>query len=357
MQRLLAERRRDLRLADRLQVDRQGTGLQHVGEVLCLLEAEAARDLGSGAPVDPVRVLAVVDERARDDLAVQHDREGLERALHGLARDLAGLPALREAAGDLLEVLAALVRELERHDRLSRGRIVLLARVLQVGTAHLRVVAHHEVALVRRVGWKALGPFRPQHDGALGDLQDLVALRDLPVELRQEVVARRVGAGREQLVRLEEVVGAGRGVVVVLDGLLLGRALDRRIEAHDRRLRAADHVFLPVVEEQLRGRADLLLGALEVLDARQAHRDLVVAEPLDLGLGDTEAVDALADDVDRAVDRLGRDLALRSGLALVDQLDAALQVEAELRLLGDDDDQRRDQQAERQRDHEQVAPA
>ena len=99
------------------------------------------------------------------------------------------------------------------------------------------------------------------------------------------------------------------------------------------------------------------LRALGVLDAGEADRDLVAAEPLDLGLGDAERVDALAHDVDRAVDRLGRDLALRRGLALVDELDAALEVEAEARLLGRDHDHRRGQEAEHQQDHEEVASA
>ena len=38
MQGLLSERRGDLGLADRLQGDRQRAGLEHVGEVLGLLE-------------------------------------------------------------------------------------------------------------------------------------------------------------------------------------------------------------------------------------------------------------------------------------------------------------------------------
>ena len=61
---------------------------------------------------------------------------------------------------------------------------------------------------------------------------------------------------------------------------------------------------LPVVEVQLGGRADLLRGALGVLDAGQADLDLVVARALELGLGDAERVDALAHDVERAVERL-----------------------------------------------------
>ena len=59
-----------------------------------------------------------------------------------------------------------------------------------------------------------------------------------------------------------------------------------------------------------------------------------LADPGDLGLGDAERVDALADDLDRAVDVLGGDLGdLRRRAALVDELGAAPQVEAEHGLL------------------------
>ena len=44
-----------------------------------------------------------------------------------------------------------------------------------------------------------------------------------------------------------------------------------------------------------------------VLDVGQADLDLVGAEPRDLGLGDAELVDPLADDLDRAVDVLAVD--------------------------------------------------
>ena len=61
-----------------------------------------------------------------------------------------------------------------------------------------------------------------------------------------------------------------------------------------------------------------------------------VAEAGDLDLGDTEAVTAGTDDVDRAVHRFGGDfLDLRRRAALKGQLDAALKVESELRRLVD----------------------
>ena len=79
----------------------------------------------------------------------------------------------------------------------------------------------------------------------------------------------------------------------------LRRLLDRLVEpaigcrvlAVDVRVRLAlrvEEVGLPVVEEQLGGRADLLGGALGVLDARQVDLDLVGAGLVDLRLGDAE---------------------------------------------------------------------
>ena len=76
VQRLAAERRRDLGLADQLEVDRQGTDLQEGGQVLGFLDAvEATGDLRPGAAVDPVGVLGEVDDRPRLDFVVEDDRE------------------------------------------------------------------------------------------------------------------------------------------------------------------------------------------------------------------------------------------------------------------------------------------
>ena len=237
-----------------------------------------------------------------------------------------------------------------------RRRVALLARVLDLGAAQLGVVPHDEVALEGRVAWKVLRTLRLQHHRARRDLEHLEALRHPAVVLGQQLLARGVRPRGQRLVRPEQVELPLRRVVVVYLRRALRGALDRRVEAVDRRGGATDDVALPVVEVELRGRADLGLGALQVLHAGQADRDLVVAEPLDLGLRDAQAVHALPHDVDRAVDRLGRDLALRGRLALVHQLDAALQVETELGLLRDDDRHRADHEAEHQQDHEQISP-
>ena len=75
VERLLAQGRRDRRLADQRELDRQGADPQHLGQVLGLGQGEVARDLGSGAAVDAVGVLLEVDI-GREQLAVEDDREG-----------------------------------------------------------------------------------------------------------------------------------------------------------------------------------------------------------------------------------------------------------------------------------------
>ena len=79
------------------------------------------------------------------------------------------------------------------------------------------------------------------------------------------------------------------------------------------------------------------------------------AEPRDFGLGDAELVDPLADDLDRAVDVAAADFFDLAGRrALVDELDAALQVEAELGLLVGDDHARDDDQPEHEEQYEEL---
>ena len=126
----------------------------------------------------------------------------------------------------------------------------------------------------------------------------------------------------------------------------------------------ADHVRLPVVEVQQRGLADLRLRAPGVAHVRQRHVDFVRARALDFRLGDAQLVDALAHDVDRAVPAIRRPLSLRRRPALVCELDAALQVQAETRFLrlhdagdADDHEQRQDHQPEDDQQDEGVAAA
>jgi hypothetical protein len=95
-----------------------------------------------------------------------------------------------------------------------------------------------------------------------------------------------------------------------------------------------------------------------VLDAGEVDLDLAAADQRQLRLGDAERVDALAHDLQRPVQGLLVDLRLlRRGLALVDELDAALEVQAELGLLGRDDHRGGGDQPEDQEQDEQRAAA
>ena len=133
--------------------------------------------------------------------------------------------------------------------------------------------------------------------------------------------------------------GAQDGLVLGQPGGHAARARAGRVAGDGafgrRRLAArADHVRLPVIEVQLRGLADLVLGARGVAHVGQRHVDFVFARALDFRLGDAQLVDALAHDVDRPFERFGVDLRLGGRLGLVDELDAALQVEPQARRLG-----------------------
>ena len=147
---------------------------------------------------------------------------------------------------------------------------------------------------------------------------------------RRVVIAlhQRLAVGADRIaVGAEQVVAVGGRAVVLLVGLLrrevrarrhvglLGlrllllrelRGVVERLRAGERHVRPVrvEHVRLPVVELELRGGAHLLDRALRVLHARQADRDLVAAGALDLGLGDAERVGALADRLERVVERL-----------------------------------------------------
>jgi len=115
-----------------------------------------------------------------------------------------------------------------------------------------------------------------------------------------------------------------------------------------------EDVRFPVVEEQLGRRPDLLGRRLGVGDAGQVDLDLVLARLEELGLGDAERVDALLHQVDRPLHRVGIDRGLRRGrLCVVDELDAALEVQAEDGRLGQDNrDRAADEGDDDQQDEE-----
>ncbi len=167
--------------------------------------------------------------------------------------------------------------------------------------------------------------------------------------LAEEVEARVRGGLRRAARR---VVGQRVRALADPDARALRRLQDRGAQPDDRLARGrvdvrvglalvVEDVRFPVVEEQLGGRTDLPRCLLGVLDARQVDLDLVLAGLVDLGLGDAERVDALLHEVDRPLHGVGVDDGLRRGrLCVVDELDTALQVQAELGRLGQDNCQR-----------------
>ena len=138
LERVLAERRRDVGAVERLELDRQRARLEHERDVLRLLERVEALDLRAPA-ADAAREARVgeVDLREGLDLAVEDDREVL--------RLLAQLAADPLVARDPLELVRARARELHGHDRppgVSRARVEVRAgaRELEILARHLRDV-------------------------------------------------------------------------------------------------------------------------------------------------------------------------------------------------------------------------
>ena len=109
LERILAERCGDVGAIERLELDRQGTGLEHERDVLRLLQRVEALDLRASA-ADSARQARIgeVDLREGLDLAVEDDREVL--------RLLAQFPANPLVTRDALEGVGAGIRELHRHD-------------------------------------------------------------------------------------------------------------------------------------------------------------------------------------------------------------------------------------------------
>ena len=342
VQRLLAERRRDRALREQRQVDRQGADPQELGQVLCFLDREVARDLCARVPRDPLRVLDEVDDRPGDDLAVEDYREAVRevRRLLGVGDpDRLRLvpPPLRDPFGDFLERVLSVAREVEGDRDLAGGRVGLLLRAADLITGQLRPVPKQEPTARRSLGLVDLGlrvvrrRLLAQDHVAPGDVLDDRALGlGVVGEAQEEVLlllhrphARAVGdrlavrSDRLERALVEEVVVAARrgaeGLAVLFEalGLLLLRLLDRVDQAVERPLRGSvdvrvrrDDVRLEVVEEELRGVADLVDRVLRVLHLREPDRDLGLADPRDLRLGDAERVDPVADDVDGTVDVL-----------------------------------------------------
>ena len=310
-----------------------------------------ARDLGAVAARDAAGVLLEVDRRERLHLAVEDDREVLEEVLGRALPAADGVveepAALSLVAGDLLESLRALAGELHQHDRLARPRVEVLPRPrqLEVPTRHLRdlrrlVLEEVEVVLRREPlsGARAvlLSDAALDDDRPLRHREQPVPRRDLPVPLRERDLPRADRPAHELLpLRTEHVVRLG---VTACGERLLAREEVEELRCRNRLARARvdrgrDEVGLEVEQLQLRGLADDRGRGRRILDARQLDRDLVVALGANLGLRDAELVDARAHDRDRPVEVLLRQLAIPRRDRLQRDLEPALEVEAERRLL------------------------
>jgi hypothetical protein len=288
-------------------------------------------------------------------------------------------------ARDLLPDLLAVVGEVERDVR-RRELVEVLLGVLDVGAAQDRIVVEHVPLVGLLLG--LVGLLGPDDDRALVDLRDLelrvgdaeravrrLAQRRLAVGLQRRqrllgtaddrllllgdaVVLARVRVQRVfvrrplggDLQRLEQRTGGGTGA---------GRPIARHVGVgRVRQAVVAEDVLLPVVEEHLGDLADLALGFGRVLDVRQVDVDLVGSGAQDLRLRDAELVDALAHDVQRALERVAGDLGGELGrLGLVDEADAALEIQALAGLLRHDDDGARDEQTRYEQQDEEVASA
>ena len=112
-------------------------------EVLRLTDRAAVAEVDLGVRAgDPVRVALEVDVRRRLELPVEHDREVLDVvevvALLPAEIELR-LTALRLFARDLLELVRAVVRELQCHDRpAALAEVGAGAREHEVAAGHLR---------------------------------------------------------------------------------------------------------------------------------------------------------------------------------------------------------------------------
>ena len=242
VERVLAERGRDRGLVERDELDRQRTGLEHEREILRLLDVADPRDLGVARDAAGERAVGVVDLRPRANLAVEHDREVLRR--------VAELAAHVLGARDLLEAVAALVRELERHDRLVGRRVEVLARAgeLQVGAGHLRHVRRVVLEEVVRVAGgrsdarahDGLHAARDHH-GAVRGAEELVAVRQLAVVLGERLLLRRDRADDELLLLVE-------------DPPLVGLVLDDRLLAGEEVVDARARLRVPVDVDRRRPR-------------------------------------------------------------------------------------------------------
>ena len=322
------------------------------------------------------------------------------------ARKLRFLATDGDFLGDPFEHRLAVRAEAEVHIGLAvaaRAFVGALLRVADVRAEQHRVVLEHEVAVrvrLRDLARRRFDLARLHDDRTRVHAHGLRLRAGWDLEVGVEVLFAFLGAAQDSLVRcVEEVPRAvdaaadlrrrasrfpaalrlvddrQRGVVLTKFGWAFGRAQHRLVERQPELRRAsvraprrrrfrrcgvarrADHVGLPVVEDQLRRLADLLFGAVRIRNVGERDGDFFRSRELDFGLRDAQLVDALAHDFDRAVERFAVDFRLRRRLALVGELHAALEVEPETRLFGDDRDGRDPDQDRHGQQHHRVARA
>ena len=201
VQRLGAEAGGDLRARDQLELDRQGADLEDLRQVLRRGDREAAGDLRAGRAVDAVRVLLVVDERRRDQLVVEHDRE----VLRGVAAGRRPGACCRRRAGRSGAVISwNALRPLSVKSNVTIGPpppllVEVLLGVLDVGAGQRRVVLDDPPAVRGRRLLAVLADralLVADDEDADGDLEDLGVLALLRRRARRAPPSRSGTSGR-----------------------------------------------------------------------------------------------------------------------------------------------------------------
>ena len=198
VQRLLAERGRHLRLGDQLEVDRQRAEAQLVGEILGRADREAAADVGAVVAVDPVRVLLVVDERDRDQLVVERDREVLVERLPEAADELAALGDRPRSRSGTRSCPCELKPNVTSGSPVLGS--VLCCGLRDVVAAQRDVVLEHEELRARVADRRRLGEVRRdrlEHDRPAWDGQDLALGRVRRPPARPSSRSARLSSGPE----------------------------------------------------------------------------------------------------------------------------------------------------------------
>ena len=385
MQRGLTECRRDGGALDLLERVRERAALEHERRVL-RGRGGRLRDLRVAGDALGELVVGVVDVRRLDEPAVENDGvvTGVRRDRVLIGRvELASLAGVHAAAvelllGDVLELFRAVTRELQRPRSASRCCWSTSAAIPD-STRSFPVSAggslnrYQYLPLDEVPFWPAPGQPFVRVASAVDRLQTRRHLQDrgvlglLPVLVRQQQLLQVRGRALHDLVeglclrnllaldlrrdrlmdRLGEVIELRLALARLLHHGRVGEQLVERAERrrlvvplHGRRHQAR----LEVEHLERAGRADHLRRLRRVMDAGELHDDLVPALDRHVRRGDADRVHPVGDD-------LLRDLHLRrvDRLALLrnrpqNDLDPALEIEAERRLLVDRRARNREQQ-------------